>query len=146
MEECMKKIIRFLFLACLVFLFFSCATTGLTDFYRMDLRFAKMPIMMNENLETSPGRDFLARVSESATASTSTYSGYNYSVSVTTTTSEKTGVPLDYQLVSRSLPDDTFMRIREIIFFHHILMMPYYSENAAVLSVGVSYHHEGDIK
>jgi hypothetical protein len=105
----------------------------------MDLQAHKVPVMLNVDSGAEAGRKFRAVVSREATSSTTTYSGYNASVTVTTTTSSKTTTPIDYQVFGRTYTDDREIRIEEISFFHHIMMMPYYGENYAELIVDIAY-------
>ena len=134
-------IVRMLLFGLFVLLFTGCATTeDYRSFYYMDLRSYPIPVMINEDPEAQPGRQFRAVVSsESSVQQTSSY-GYGYTVTTTTTRSAETTTPLDTQLLQRSSSGDNLIRVRQINFSTYAFGMPYYSERRKDMSVDVSYH------
>ena len=108
----------------------GCVSTGLDEFYTLDMRSAKVPVMLNKG---AAGREITAIASQSAARTqvqyeeTDAYGTWNVTKTITFT--EQTKLPLDKQLLSQLNPGDTLIRLHQIAFSFHNLLVPYYGES-----------------
>jgi len=142
----MRKVLG-AYLCAVLFALCGCVSTGLDKFYTLDMRSAKVPVMLNKG---AAGREITAIASQSAAGTqiqyedTDAYGTWNVTETITFT--EKTRLPLHKQLLSQLNPGDTLIRLHQIDFSFHNLLIPYYGESEMFQKVVASVYGRGTKK
>jgi hypothetical protein len=132
------------FFPAVVLLFAGCVSADLRGFYALDLRSAKVPVMLNKQAAAPAGRDITALASESTAGTQIQYETEDaygvWNVTTTITFTDKTKVPLGKQLIAQLKSGDALLRVHQIDFSFHNLLAPYYGESEMFQKVYASVY------
>ena len=123
----------------------SCAATGLQKFYYLDMRSAKLPVMVSQVEGVPPGRGVIAvaalSISQVQTQGDQRMAdGSEYHVTNTITSAEQTRTPLDQQLLAEVKPGDGLIVVHELDWHAHDLFVVFYGSSEKSLTVTATVH------
>ena len=129
-----KVLLVIITIALLLCIFLSgCKTVGTLEFYDMDLRALRVPVMLNANTVGQQGFRFQASIFESE----DTQSYYSEYMSFTTSQTKESTVPLDLQIRNALLPEVFAAYIEGLSFSYHKMCGFARTENRIIMSAEV---------